>query len=148
MTPECADIVRSWLAKARSDLATAEVLIQGDRPFFDTGVYHCQQAAEKALKGWLTSCGIEFLKVHDLTVLLSSCITSNELFAQFREAAIILSPYATAFRYPGDAFEPPAREAREALALADEIVRTVDSLLKSIEIDANPADPSSGEASS
>jgi len=36
-------------------LAPPNGLFQGgDEPFLDTAVYHCQQAAEKALKAYLT----------------------------------------------------------------------------------------------
>ena len=34
-------------AKVNLDLSTARILIQGNQPHFDTGSYHCQQAAEK-----------------------------------------------------------------------------------------------------
>lgn len=44
-----------WLGKAQRDLAAAVRLMAGDPPYADTAVYHCQQAAEKALKGFLAA---------------------------------------------------------------------------------------------
>jgi hypothetical protein len=41
------------LDKAERDLASALRLLEGEPPFPDTAVYHCQQAAEKALKAFL-----------------------------------------------------------------------------------------------
>ena len=41
-------VVREWLAKAERDLASALRLLDGEPPFLDTAVYHCQQAAEAA----------------------------------------------------------------------------------------------------
>ena len=45
MSPESVELAREWLAKAHSDLATARLLIDGQEKHFDTGSYHCQQAA-------------------------------------------------------------------------------------------------------
>jgi len=50
------ELVAGWLAKARHDLDSARKLAAGDEPIFDTAIYHCQQAAEKPLKGLLVHC--------------------------------------------------------------------------------------------
>lgn len=47
--------VAAWLAKADRELASARRLLDGNPPYLDTAVYHCQQAAEKALKALLTA---------------------------------------------------------------------------------------------
>ncbi len=47
------ELVKSWLTKANHDLGSARQLSHGPDPYFDTAIYHCQQAAEKALKGFL-----------------------------------------------------------------------------------------------
>lgn len=52
MSPESYEIAKIWLAKASSDLATARLLITGNEQHLDTGSYHCQQAAEKAIKAF------------------------------------------------------------------------------------------------
>ena len=46
-------VVQSWLVKAQHDLASAHRLAEGEDPLLDTAIYHCQQAAEKAIKGFL-----------------------------------------------------------------------------------------------
>ena len=38
-------------------------------PLLDTAIYHCQQAAEKVIKGWLQSQDDPFPKTHDVEVL-------------------------------------------------------------------------------
>ncbi|HYU18396.1 MAG TPA: HEPN domain-containing protein [Chloroflexota bacterium] len=43
------DHARGWLEKAKSDLAAARRIPEGDGPY-DTTCFHAQQAAEKALK--------------------------------------------------------------------------------------------------
>lgn len=46
-------LVRRWLTKSRRDLLSAKRLARGSEPYLDTAIYHCQQCAEKAIKGWL-----------------------------------------------------------------------------------------------
>ena len=53
MTDAKAQLVRNWLTKAQHDLASARVLAESTPPLLDTAIYHCQQAAEKAIKGYL-----------------------------------------------------------------------------------------------
>ena len=58
-------LVRNWLKKARRDLLSARRLARGKDPYFDTAIYHCQQTAEKAVKGWLVYHDQSFEKTHD-----------------------------------------------------------------------------------
>jgi HEPN domain-containing protein len=121
MSPESIELARMWLAKARSDLATAHLLIKGEEKHLDTGSYHCQQAAEKALKAWLTRQEVVFPNTHSLEDLLAICIPSAPAFGQFQGHAEQLTPLATAYRYPADASAPDIALASQALALAEEI---------------------------
>jgi HEPN domain-containing protein len=63
-------LVRAWLAKAQSDLGTARKLANGPDTYLDTAIYHCQQAAEKAIKALLVQNDLRFEKTHDLEVLI------------------------------------------------------------------------------
>jgi HEPN domain-containing protein len=107
-----------WMEKARRDLASAMRLLDGEPPYLDTAVYHCQQAAEKALKGFLACRRRPLRRVHDLVLLLDECAELDPSFDQLADAAAMLTPYGTAFRYPGNISEPSLPEAREALAAA------------------------------
>ena len=42
--------IRQWIVKAGRDLRSARRLFSDTPPLLDTAAYHCQQAAEKALK--------------------------------------------------------------------------------------------------
>jgi len=70
MDEERLELTRVWLIKAQHDLAAAKRLAQGNDPVLDVAIYHCQQAAEKALKGLLVYRNIPFEKIHDLKVLI------------------------------------------------------------------------------
>jgi HEPN domain-containing protein len=110
--------IRQWLLKARHDLRSAERLLTCDPPLLDTAVYHCQQTAEKALKAYLTLQDAPFQKVHVLSVLIEQCMEFDRSFEDIRDIVDVLTPYAIAFRYPGDVLEPDPADAEEAFSLA------------------------------
>ncbi|CAG0931530.1 MAG: hypothetical protein EFKGCFLK_01903 [Rhodocyclaceae bacterium] len=122
--------VGAWLAKAQRDLDSAKRLLTGSPPYRDTAAYHCQQTAEKATKALLTASGIEFPKTHDLTALVALAETGHPGFAQYREAAALLTPFGTSFRYPGTLSEPDDAELREALSLAERWLADVIAALR------------------
>ena len=104
-------LTRDWLTKAAHDLQNGRIVSADPDGPLDTAIYHCQQAAEKALKGWLTWRGISVAKTHDLPQLLMDAMDEKPDFAQFEDAAEILNPYVSAFRYPGMGDEQmPSRE--------------------------------------
>jgi HEPN domain-containing protein len=101
MADHLSRLTRDWLTKAAHDLQTARIVSASPDGPLDTAIYHCQQAAEKSLKGWLTWRGAAVAKTHDLIRLVADAADSTPDFAQFEEAAETLTPYASAFRYPG-----------------------------------------------
>ncbi len=44
-------LVRNRIMKARRDLLSAKKLARGKERYLDTAIYHCQQLAEKVVKG-------------------------------------------------------------------------------------------------
>jgi len=115
------DEIKAWLTKAQSDLDSARILIEHKPANYDTACFHCQQAAEKALKAFLVAHAAEFDRVHAMPYLVDLCAARNQAFNEFREKAELLSPYAVEIRYPGDALEVPREDAEEAYAAATAI---------------------------
>jgi HEPN domain-containing protein len=122
-------LVRSWLIKAQRDLATARKLATDPDPYLDTAIYHCQQAAEKAVKGFLVLHDQEFEKTHDIRLLVTLATPLEARFSAWLEAAERLTPYATAFRYPDEVLEPDREEFELALEAADGLCTFVLSLV-------------------
>ena len=118
-----------WLRKARSDLASARKLASGSDPYLDTAIYHCQQAAEKALTIFLSYHAQPFGKTHDLRVLIAQASTLEAGFRSWQDAADRLTPLGTEFRYPGGILKPDREEFDTALGFADGIVSFATSLL-------------------
>ncbi len=123
------ELVRGWLVKAQHDLASARKLATDPDPYLDTAVYHCQQAAEKAIKGLLVFYGQRFEKVHNVQFLITQALPFAPELTELLEAAEGLTPYATLFRYPGVVLEPDRPEYDLAVASAEEIYTCVLSLL-------------------
>jgi len=110
-------------------LATARKVATDPDPYLDTAIYHCQQAAEKAIKGFLVFHDQEFEKTHDLRLLITLALPLEPKFSSFKEAAAQLTPYAAQFRYPGDVIEPNREEFEEALEAAQGLYNFVLSIL-------------------
>ncbi len=65
-------IIHAWFKKADEDLYSAQQLLKSEGYLSISVIcFHCQQAAEKYLKGFLVYRNIEFKKTHDLLYLLS-----------------------------------------------------------------------------
>ena len=82
MTPDewLRDGAAKWLAQAAKDRNAAQVLIEAEP---SRSVFHSQQAAEKAIKGFLTFHQIAFRKTHDLTDLGSQCVVVDPGLERF-----------------------------------------------------------------
>lgn len=129
MNEETRTEIWKWLVKSQHDLGSARRLMEGDEPYLDTAVYHCQQAVEKALKAFLTYHGILFEKTHDLTELVALSAQVESAFDDWQEVASELTPYAVRFRYPADILEPLESDAEQALQQAETFVDFILQLL-------------------
>lgn len=125
MRPELREAVEEWLIRAERDLLAAEKLLQPPAVLGDGSTYHAQQAAEKALKGFLVAHDVGFALTHDVSRLVVQCQAVADEFGTLANAAAILTPYAVRFRYPGGPLEPSVSETRRAFQLATEIVQFV-----------------------
>jgi len=117
MPPEL-ELVRAWLRKAHADLESARRLLGSPSPILDTGCFHCQQAVEKALKGYLLARGVVTPKVHVLGLLFDYCEEQDAAFADVRGDCEWLTRFAVETRYPSDR-EPTPERARKALRGAE-----------------------------
>ncbi|SFV52906.1 hypothetical protein MNB_SV-12-1353 [hydrothermal vent metagenome] len=116
----------AWIYKAKNDLKSALKLLDGDDPIMDTAIYHTQQCAEKALKGYLAFQKQPLKKSHDIELLVEICSKIDIEFEKLYEYSENLTPYATAFRYPDIYLEPDYDEVYEAIGMAREILEFVE----------------------
>jgi len=117
----------AWIYKAENDLKSAKKLLAGDDPIMDTSIYHTQQCAEKALKGYLAFKSQALKKSHDIELLVEICSKIDIEFESLYVFSENLNPYATAFRYPDIYLEPDFDEVNEAIEMARKILDFVKS---------------------
>jgi HEPN domain-containing protein len=125
------ELVRGWLTKARNDLDTVRQIAGLPDGHLDVAIYHCQQAAEKALKGFLAYHDHPLERTHDLKRLVGLAAHHDATFAGLMEDAAAVTPYATAYRYPGELaiIEPSREEFDEAVVAATRLTSFVCSRL-------------------
>lgn len=116
---------RGWLQKAADDLRVAEHSLTADPPLLSACVFHCQQAAEKALKGFLTWHDQPFRKTHNLVEIGEQCVQLDGRLESLLRRAAPLTEYAWRFRYPGEPSEPSLDEATQALEMARRVYEAV-----------------------
>ena len=122
-------LARRWLAKAKTDLALATVVLEKG-PDMDPWAccFHAQQAAEKALKAVLVALGTEPPYTHDLGALAAVMPDDLSLDVSGDDLGD-LTTYATGPRYVFDAGtetdDPTWAEAEQAVAIAARIVASI-----------------------
>ena len=129
MTPNLflSDETRAWLLRAAEDLAAAAVLTAPAT--LRSALFHCQQAAEKSLKAFLTWHQTPFPKTHDLTLLSGFCLELDASLDTVMAPSLALTRFAVAMRYPGEIEEPSTEEVRQWLAVARSIFDAICSRL-------------------
>jgi HEPN domain-containing protein len=119
------ELVQSWLLKAHQDVLSARKLAEGLDPILATAIYHCQQAAEKSLKGVLVFHDQRFAKTHDLEVLLALAVDLEPNLSAWIAPTDRMTEYVAVFRYPGDVLEPSQSEFDQALRDAESLYALV-----------------------
>lgn len=102
----------------------------------DTAIYHCQQSAEKAVKGFLVYRDVRVRKTHDIVELSVEATKLTPNYTVLDDGAKRLSEYAVEFRYPGRQLEPTQAEFEQAYQDAAQFLSITLSLIPA---EAHPA---------
>ncbi len=135
LDPERASECRSWLTQAVSDLGAAKKLGAGDNPFLGQALFFCQQAAEKALKAFLSWHGKRFRRTHSIEELGQECLAVDPTLSANIERAAGLTSYISVYRYPGAESEPTREELDRAQSDASGLI---DAVLARLPPDVSP----------
>jgi uncharacterized protein len=109
--------VERWLRVAERDRRMALAALGSDPPLYDGAAFHCQQAVEKLLKGFLTLAGKRGGKSHSLEQLGVRAQQSFPDIADLVAVAHDWTKWATVYRYPEEAPPPEPNEAQIRAAL-------------------------------
>ncbi|HUB50442.1 MAG TPA: nucleotidyltransferase domain-containing protein [Acetobacteraceae bacterium] len=119
-----------WVKIAYSDLQVARACLGLEPPQAGVAAYHCQQAGEKLLKGFLVLAGINVRRTHEMAALGAAVL------AQFPELASLVTPmvswtdWGVAYRYPDGAEmmdAPSSEELGQALGLVSRLVSALEA---------------------
>jgi len=115
------ELIFEWYRFADTDLALAKHALSMYPQPLEAICYHCQQSAEKYLKGYLAYTGNAIPpKIHNLDTLCEMCEEHDERFQELRKPCSILTDYSVQPRYPHE-MEILEHEMKQAIVYAEQI---------------------------
>lgn len=90
-----------WIVNAKLDSLAAQLLAADER-CYPAAAFHCQQAIEKALKGYLLFKTGRLHDGHNLTWLCKQAVRQNGVFSRWLEPTSKINRYYIETRYPAD----------------------------------------------
>ena len=127
---------REWLSYAENDFGVAEHLFKTyyPKPLSIIG-FHCQQAAEKAVKALIVLYGSQggMPQKHDIFLLLNQIKNMVSIDPKFYDYADILAPYSITVRYPNE-LDLEEHHAEKAICMAKEFVAWAKGIVENISL--------------
>lgn len=114
-----------WLDKALFDLQAARILLTwGGDPC--NVAFHCQQAIEKALKGYLLYRTGKHFDGHNLTYLCRQAVQQDEDFQEYLDESAALNNLYIETRYPTDLpLDMDERTVKQYLIMAENMFAAI-----------------------
>ena len=118
---------QEWQRLAAMDLSTAEYLKNMNPLPIEIICYHCQQSAEKYLKGYLVFCGMTPPRMHDLDELCKLCLKFSDSFKSIADQCSDLTAYGVQPRYPMELIleEEDMQQALDSAKMVKDFVLTI-----------------------
>lgn len=114
-----------WLDKALSDLQSARILLTWGGDALAVA-FHCQQAIEKALKGYLLFRTGRHFDGHNLTFLCRQAVMCDDRFVDYLDESAALNNYYIETRYPTDLpFELTETQVHNVLTMAEDLFSVI-----------------------
>ena len=115
--------------KADEDYEFALSVVE-DSTFYAQICFHFHQAAEKYLKSFIVAWDLEFLKIHDLPVLLKSCLAKDKSIQILSDDCKFLNRFYIDTRYP--VHWPTHYDKEEALKAKKSASKIKDEIKRSL----------------
>ncbi len=147
--PNSADLwqeVLAWLRVAESDGRADRLCLTRDPPLVGIAAFHCEQAAEKLLKGFLVQANTGFRRTHDLGAPAASVVARFPAVEKLASPMRRWTAWGAAYRYPTETKpepEPSAVELNAALDLIERLATHLRSLAPGDQADRNNGSDSS-----
>ena len=119
-----------WLYYAALDLRAAKLLLD-DTHCYNMVAFHCQQCAEKALKGYLLWRRHRLYDGHNLPFLCKQAMQEDEHFRDLLPTASAINHYYIESRYPADFLLQLTQETAAKLIVdTNDMLTFINSLIK------------------
>ncbi len=92
---------KDWINAAYDDYRAAQLLSKDDT-LNNATAFHCQQCAEKALKGYILAESRQSVDGHNLTWLCRRAVSLDDSFREWLDESAALNRYYIETRYPTD----------------------------------------------
>lgn len=118
-----------WFIMALKDQKSAKILFEHEADN-EIVCFHCQQAIEKYLKGYLVYKTGMLHEGHSLIKLCKKAMQYDPIFSQFIKDLALVNSYYIETRYPSlDPLVVTKEEAAECMDITMRIIRAIDPLL-------------------
>ena len=127
--------VKEWFLIADDDFYSAQILNEQVRKLYEIICYHCAQAVEKYLKGYIVYQNEIPEKTHNLTYLGRICIDKDSDFNNVKFEFDFLNRFASDIRYPNK-YEVNENDVNFAISAVEKIrnIKPLIDLRKTIEV--------------
>jgi len=124
---------REWFEMAKKDMKSAEILFEHDA---DNGIicFHCQQAIEKSLNGFLISVTGVLQDGHSLVKLCKKAASHNSLFSDMLKDMAFVNTYYIETRYPAeDPLLVSKEDAAECMAISKKVIVMIEDIINKMQ---------------
>ena len=112
-----------WFKKAQADLNGAKILFEHEADY-SLVAFHCQQAIEKALKGFILKSSEKLLEGHSLVYLVKQAALYDDKVNIYLKECAFVNQFYVATRYPADMPDDiTCDEAERAIEIACDILK-------------------------
>jgi len=106
--------------KALEDVWVAEQTWHGSP---NNSVWHCTQAIEKTMKGFLRCLNMDYNYGHELNLLLDAVMSDFKISDQIEEYIMYLNDFESKLRYRNLADDPSPEDAKLAISRTKQIMQ-------------------------
>ena len=111
-----------WLDKALCDLQAARLLLTYGGDHYNIA-FHCQQAIEKGLKGFILKSSKQLKDGHSLIYLCRKASAYNDDFEPYFKDCAYVNQFYIESRYPADVPETLSKQdAEQCLSIAERVL--------------------------
>ena len=115
-------LYQAWYDRASTDLAGANILYEHGGAY-ELVAFHCQQAIEKQLKGWILKESGELMEGHNLPFLRRHAISLGAPLQSYGNDMGFVNQFYIETRYPADEYIAVSEEeAQDCLDVAKAIL--------------------------